>query len=104
MTNNNYIKRSDAFKWICERCIDGEECQNVADPCYVEVQINKIPAADVEPVRHGWWIPIHNLRSDGYPYSVPTRFWCNQCGSESKAQRKFCPNCGAKMDAKSQEE
>lgn len=55
-----------------------------------------IPAADVAPVRHGWWI-------DKGEYAV-----CTECGGQSGTQydgvepiplmTQFCPNCGAKMD------
>lgn len=68
--------------------------------------VGEIPAADVEPVRHGWW--------EGYTHSC----YCgiDQCGdpifrekpvyycSNPKCRRKtvvkenFCPSCGAKMD------
>lgn len=53
--------------------------------------IESMPAADVEPVRHGKWI------GDIYPY-------CSVCGETSDycdgthKRSKRCPNCGAKMD------
>ena len=56
MPTDDYIKRSDAFKWVCGRCLDADECENLADPCFVEVSINMIPAADVEPKQR--WIPV----------------------------------------------
>lgn len=56
MKTDDYIKRSDMLKWVCARCLDAEECENVADPCLTEVSINKIPAADVEPKQK--WIPV----------------------------------------------
>lgn len=53
-------------------------------------------AADVAPVRHGYWI-------DKGEYGV-----CTECGGQSGTQydgvepiplmTQFCPNCGAKMD------
>lgn len=50
--------------------------------------INRTPAADVEPVRHGRW----------ERYST-TMMECSLCGKHT-ARHKFnyCPNCGAKMD------
>jgi hypothetical protein len=58
---------------------------------------NEIPAADVRPVRRGWWIGTH----DGFYYS----YSCSECGYEAlyKENTKdqvcsdFCPNCGADM-------
>ena len=71
--------------------------------------INQFPAADVAPVVHGEWL---NFTGD---FSTAE---CNQCGelyevspdekpcedffSAFKKFYKFCPNCGAKMDAKSE--
>ena len=49
--------------------------------------INSIPSADVQLVRHGWWI------SHGWSTV------CSECGEDyAFAKRNYCPNCGAKMD------
>lgn len=56
--------------------------------------IDKQPAADVEPVKHGKWV---NKEVD----------WvCSICGTDAltavesyrQVRSKFCPNCGAMMD------
>lgn len=57
--------------------------------------IEKQPAADVDPVRHGRW-----------KYDNSVNFWkCSHCGVNAPLQGKFmqlktkyCPSCGAKMD------
>ena len=53
--------------------------------------INRTPAADVEPVRHGWWDVNRRCSECGNPaplaYSKPDR-WKSPYG----------PNCGSKMD------
>lgn len=67
------------------------------------------PVADVAPVRHGQWERIGIIGRKGlqiYPC-------CSACGMVSAAYRseweglrgawKFCPNCGAKMGADTQE-
>lgn len=49
-------------------------------------EIRKLPAADVEPVRHGRWL------YDGQ---------CSECGEYDAVDpfgSKFCPHCGARMD------
>ena len=49
-----------------------------------EDAILKIPAADVAPVRHGRWL------LDGS---------CSEClANPLTTHKKYCPNCGAKMD------
>lgn len=48
-----------------------------------------IPAADVEPVRHGRWADFCG------------NFYCPKCGylwEDSGYKTPFCPGCGAKMD------
>lgn len=67
------------------------------------LECNEIPykAADVVPVRHGRWVKKHD----------DVCYWheCSECGEKSpKDQWKnqwlssYCPNCGAKMDGKSE--
>jgi len=53
------------------------------------------PTIDAEPVRHGSWI---NRRFD-----MAT---CSCCGDRwgSTSLMKYCPHCGAKMDAEEDEE
>ena len=53
-------------------------------------EIEAIPAADVEPVRHGEWQEINGI------------FSCSRCGYsfEHEGYKHFfnyCPNCGAKL-------
>lgn len=60
--------------------------------------LDEIPAADVEPVVHGYWIPI----DDGVSAK------CGICGAcacdldegfeEFAKSYRYCPRCGAKMD------
>ena len=88
MLNNDYILRSDAVFAFCGACEGTEICGQVGEPCEEVKQIKAIPAADVKPVRHGYWIERGNGRN---PY-------CSECygiGDRSP----FCKHCGAKMDA-----
>lgn len=47
-----------------------------------------MPAADVAPVRHGYWMDSSN------------GWTCSECCSDNIRDTKWCPNCGAKMDRK----
>lgn len=64
--------------------------------CEAEIAIGKMPAADVEPVRHGHWVQ----RWTGNEYIV----FCSKCRTEApeivdyELEYNYCPNCGAKMD------
>lgn len=53
--------------------------------------IDRIPAADVQEVRHGKWEEIRDA------YGQLEGWMCKECGREMKAKENYCPNCGAKM-------
>ena len=54
-------------------------------------EIRKLPPANVEPVRHGWWDVNRRCSECGAPaplaYAEPDRW-----------KSPYCPSCGAKMD------
>lgn len=53
-------------------------------------RVNKLPAVDAEPVRHGKWI----YREEGLTY-----WWeCSICSDYESKKTPYCPNCGARMD------
>lgn len=58
-----------------------------------------VPSEDVEPVRRGRWIKEseHILLVDG-TYKEWNNFYCSECDSPENAPRKFCAECGAKME------
>lgn len=64
-----------------------------------------LPSADVEPVKHGRWIPCkygdyhwHRCSAcgvaDKYIETISSR------GIDLESVRNYCPNCGARMDEK----
>lgn len=80
-------------------------------------EIEAIPAADVEPVRHGHWIYKKHTKlvstgaartaEEGGAYVVKKRItvkvpYCSICGERGGDDKldatPFCPNCGAIMD------
>ncbi len=69
----------------------------------VESLIRNAPAADVEPVRHGRWIPGDRFEYDGHGETVrhPGGITCSQCrysfAEKYLWSRSYCPHCGAKM-------
>lgn len=61
--------------------------------------IDRIPKADVEPVRHGYWhevIPNTDGRNGDYE--------CSVCGEAVVVKYPNCPYCRAKMDGKENEQ
>lgn len=61
--------------------------------------MEQTPAIDAEPVRHGRWVAIDRIAS-GFPWKLR----CNRCGVPQDYPHTYCPNCGAKMDAKEENE
>ena len=55
--------------------------------------IDEQPTIDAVPVRHGRWMP----REEGMVYPFWERYPCSECGEHSDDKR-YCPNCGARMD------
>lgn len=63
--------------------------------------VKGIPAVDVVPVRHGWWVPYENEADKGFHY-------CSECKGQAfnygdddveiiECLTNYCPNCGADM-------
>ena len=57
--------------------------------------IEDMPAADVEPVRHGRWEAFYAEELCGYRRAY---YVCSNCFNSSDDEFDYCPNCGARMD------
>ena len=72
--------------------------------------ISNFPAADVAPVRHGLWIPVHASEATGWDPKIAGSdpIWgyiCTNCRNEAIFDcneeyilSDYCPNCGARMN------
>ncbi len=80
-----YIKREAAIDLITRRYENPEICTQ---------EINGIPAADVAPVVHGRW---GHLGGDEW-LCTACGFVITTEGSWDKPTKKYCEDCGAKMD------
>ena len=80
-----YIKREAAIDLITRRYENPEICTQ---------EINSIPAADVAPVVNGRW---EHLGGDEWCCPV-CGFVITTEGSWDKPTKKYCEDCGAKMD------
>lgn len=90
---SDYISREAALTEL-----QNPELFNVS-PRFLQI-LRDLPAADVEPVRHGRWVRPH-WRNSSYCCD------CSECGGEAmhreyqwnkKGIYPICPNCGSKMD------
>ena len=100
---NDYIKREDAVEKIKADCDRFDHIpKRVVD--FFTLGMESVPSADVEPVRHGHW-KVVNDSYGGKAYICE----CSECEDTvwvyKDADRKwnYCPNCGARMDGKEQE-
>lgn len=82
---------------LCRNCTEEPNCK---DYCAFAICILDLPSADVAPVVHGKW-----EITDAYPHNIH----CSVCHKrfaqthwevweDGSLPRKYCPNCGAKMD------
>ncbi len=82
------IKAAKTNKAVCRCEADIVDVQNI---------VNCVPAADVRSERHGHW-------DDSFDGITPV---CSVCGCTHSCFRRtpsYCPNCGAKMDGKDDEQ
>ena len=61
-------------------------------PAIVKAAVEAAPVVDVVEVVHGEWKKRKNWRL----------YVCSACSHESDEPYRYCPNCGAKMDGRSQ--
>lgn len=88
-----YIKREAAVKaaneWVSEACM-----APVMRVSRLFDKLQKVPAADVALVVHGRWV---HLGGDEWCCSA-CGFVITTEGSWDKPAKKYCEDCGAKMD------
>ena len=91
---DKYFRYEDVKEYICSFYLGNEcDCDN-SNGCK---KLDKLPFADVAPVRHGRWL-IKTVRGD-------KRTVCSECLSETGTcyEENYCPNCGAKMDKEAED-
>lgn len=125
MPNSDYILRSDALDALTVSALL-RNLDSVEDgPAHMykraaERIIAGVPAADVEPVRHGYWVYKMRERNkcefvsgfdhlgDWHTITVITHVkgpvpYCGLCGAlAADSFLDCCPRCGAKMDMEPQ--
>ena len=98
-----YISREDILDIASQYCPDDDGSCSKADVDLREMldEIEALPAADVQPVKHGRWSECF---TDSRIYSGI----CSVCGggairSVIAKPLDYCPNCGARMDGEQNE-
>ena len=96
---SGYISRKDAVEWFMSFIMMDED--NIPAETVVGDLKWAIPAADVEPVRHGRWMQCDE--DWDMDYTVQCSFCHEKWYFSDKIDLRelnynYCPNCGAKMD------
>lgn len=95
---DEYIRRQDAVMQLSHNKRRGDDEWELAVASDMDI-IRKLPSADVVQIVHGRWMP---QKGGG--------LCCSECGRYAldepdgnfihvSVPSKFCPHCGAKMDA-----
>ena len=89
-----YIDRLDAYLAIGQKVKEGRNALNEGLAAAIDA-IGAMPAADVQPVRHGRWV-----QADEQPYFRKHyhTMICSECRKKKNGNWNYCPNCGAKQD------
>lgn len=87
-----YIEREAAIKEFSNNgsifVYGQQQCKAIVS------RLNVIPAADVQPVRHGRWMKTGDFSDEPIDWVV-----CDKCKAKiPDFDYSYCPNCGAKMD------
>ena len=85
---DDFISRKEAYKTLTEYYHHTTQTMHDA----LQEALDRVPSADVAPVRHGRWAPYARRGICGLLFS------CSECNAKYDGTPNYCPNCGAKMD------
>ena len=91
-----YMSREDYCEETC-----GKENREGYKTCKNCSMLN-VPTADVQPVKHGRWLPSDSCITAAYG-TIHCQI-CSECGADLMEDNDydydFCPVCGTRMDLK----
>ena len=97
----DYIRR-DIVLEIINTVNDTGGFAGYADYCTLFDTIDTMPAADVQPIRHGRWIDCTFYDPYEKSYEQNFEYKCSCCGhmiyNKPNDDNQYCGHCGAKMD------
>ena len=91
MVEKGYIDRELAFDMITDLAGMATTKAAYAAIWKSAKQLNKVPTADVAPVKHGHWVKEKTDVLIHWHCSV-----CKNCYYLDEPNANYCPNCGAK--------
>lgn len=68
---------------------------------FAEEWVDRQPTIYPEPPKTGKWLSHYDYcKKHGYtPSGLIVYWWCDQCEQGVEHPTKFCPNCGVRMEA-----
>ena len=111
---DEYISREFMLKNLeADKMNNAEHCE----PVTIQIMerfiryVSEFPAADVQPVKRGFWKALMMSEETGWDLSLTgghdtvCEYVCSVCGKPNIVDEfgdsylpNFCPNCGARMD------
>ena len=84
-----YIEREALMVSLCKEIVGDGDYYNGKDDMQDQIRdmVSRFPAADVAPVRHGWWKRYGKNLGE-----------CSECGEIVSVRSNYCPHCGATMN------
>lgn len=92
---DDYIIREKAVNAAIDAVDDWDGGCNKSRAELIEMEMNKLPAADVKPVVRGKWETV--MLAHERMGCRPTAHYCSKCHQITWFRTFFCPNCGADM-------
>lgn len=98
----DYISRDELRKHLAD-CMTADFFDSDMKKAVVgiDVYVENMPAADVQPVKHGCWEEVTDYGGWGdtnYRCSVCDEEWYLEDCKPNDNNMNFCPRCGARMD------
>ena len=93
----------DVLIVVCDTLID--EKSRLIRVALKDVELmDEAPTIEAEPVKHGRWIPVYMLTSEGILPDEPIGYMCSQCNARRKKRLNYCSNCGTRMDGEGKDD
>lgn len=99
-TKDMYVSIHDVQR-ICAivgGAADTDDGEHIAEVIRNNLENMVMPAADVQPVKHGRWINHRINDEKSLLHGAIKDTTCSECGKSTPYKTDYCMHCGARMD------